>query len=136
MKLYRVIKDRQGGSFAMGYAQSAADWLETMIGWRDSDDSWGDWGNGKGTGYYDDRERAIKWWQNQIKTPEGEQDLINYIDDIWDLDFQTIDENLQAAYEQYKSEFNPAEGEPVCLSEWLDCEAVELGLVEQSAEYR
>lgn len=134
MKLYRVIKDRQGGAFAMGYAQSAKDWLETMIGWRDSDDSWGDWGNGH-KGYEDERDKAIKWWQVQIAAG-NEQNLIDYIADIWDLDFQIIDEELQAAYETYKSEFNPAEGEPVCLCEWLDCEAVELGLVEQGAEYR
>lgn len=136
MKLYRVIKDRQGGSFAMGCPQTARGWLENMIDWRDSDDSWGDWGNGRDNDYEDEREKAIKWWQNHLKTKTGEKDLIEYISDFWDLDFQEIGEDLQAEYKKYKAEFDPAEGEPVCLSEWLDCEAVELGLVEKGAEYR
>lgn len=111
----------------MGYVGTAEDWLDRMIDWRDSDQSWGDWGDGH-NGYADDREGAIRWWQNHIKTPKGEIDLIEYIADMWQIEFEEIRPEWETAYAKYVAEFDPAEGDPVCFCEWLDCEAVELGL--------
>lgn len=135
MKLYRVIEDLQGGTFAMGVAQSAKEWLETMLDWRESDGSFGDWGGEE----EDTREYQEKLWLDLIAKGE-EQSLIDYIAEIWQLDFQEIGEDLQQAYKTYKQEFDPAEGEPVCFCEWLDNEAEKLGLTpstenREGAEY-
>lgn len=120
---WRVVRDRQGGDFAMGKIQTAAEWLEDMTDWQDADNSWGD--------EEDARAKALAYWQKAIE--EGREDeLIEYIGEVWDLDFDVIDESLEAAYEQYKSEFDPAEGEPADFLEWLDNEAVILGLVDSA----
>lgn len=122
MKLYRVVTDYQGGTFAMGIAQSAEHWLDTMLEWRESDGSFGDWGDEE----KDTREYQDRYWRGEI-AKGNEQDLIDYIADLWDLEFQTIGEDLQKQYQTYLSEFDRAEGEPVCFCEWLDNEAEQLG---------
>lgn len=81
-KLYEVVRDLQGGSFAMGDPCTASEWLERMTDWQDADDSWGD--------EEDDREKAIAYWQKAIA--EGrEQELIEYISDVWQIEFQEVD---------------------------------------------
>lgn len=127
-RLYRVIEDYQGGSFGMSYgAQTAEDWLDIATDWLDAD------------GYFD---RDGNPTVDEFKGPwlevidEGrEQELIDYIAEMWQIDFQEIGEDLQQAYKTYKQEFDPAEGEPVCFCEWLDNEAEELGLTSSTEKY-
>lgn len=89
MKRYEVVKDLQGSGIEGQY--TAEGWLECMVGWRDADWSWGEWGDGR-DGYKDDRETATKWWRERIKTPEGERGLIDYISEVWGLDIQEVKE--------------------------------------------
>lgn len=90
MKKYRVIKDLQGGEFGMGRDYTALEWLEQATEWRDSDDSWGDYGDGK-DGYEDTREYFENFWKQVIKDGR-EQELIDYISDIWQLEFEEVKE--------------------------------------------
>lgn len=92
MKRYEVVEDLQGGDFGMGRQYTAGEWLGQMVDWRDSDGSWGEWGDGH-NGYKDDRKTAIKWWREHIKTPKGEQDLIDYISEMWQINIQEVKEN-------------------------------------------
>lgn len=92
MKKYRVVRDLQGGEFGMGGDYTAEEWLGQAVEWRDSDDSWGDYG--EGTDYYgethsDDRKWFIEFWKRMIKDGR-EQDLIDYIADIWSLEFEEV----------------------------------------------
>lgn len=60
--------------------------------WRDSDDSWGDYGKGVdcyGTKHLDSRSWFIKFWKKMIKDGR-EQELIDYISDIWDIDIKEV----------------------------------------------
>ena len=92
MNKYRVIRDLQGGEFGMGRDYTAEEWLEQAVDWRDSDDSWGDYGEGVdmyGEKYLDNREHFIKFWKHMIKDGK-EQELIDYIADIWSLEFEKV----------------------------------------------
>lgn len=91
-KRYRVVADLQGGEFGMGRDYTAEEWLEQAVEWRDSDDSWGDYGEGTdmyGETHNDEREWFIKFWKRMIKDGR-EQELIDYIADIWQLEFKEI----------------------------------------------
>lgn len=88
MKKYRVVRDLQGGEFGMGRDYTAKEWLEQMVEWRDSDNSWGEWGDGEDE---DTPESEIKYWTEQIKNGH-EQELINYIAEIWGLEFEEVKE--------------------------------------------
>lgn len=91
MKRYRVVADLQGGEFGMGRDFTAEEWLAQAVEWRDSDDSWGDYGNDMyDETHTDDREGFIRFWEQRIKDGK-EQELIDYIADIWSLDFKEID---------------------------------------------
>lgn len=88
-KRYVVVEDRQGGGFGMGRAYTAKEWLDQAVAWRDSDDSWGDYGEGVdcyGNKHLDSRSWFIKFWKRIIADGK-EQELIDYIGDIWDLEF-------------------------------------------------
>ena len=87
MKKYRVIEDYQGGDFCMGLDHTAEEWLEQATEWRDSDDSWGDWGDGD----TDTREGWLEFWRKLI-ADNKEQELIDYISDIWQIKFEEIKE--------------------------------------------
>lgn len=92
MKRYRVVRDLQGGAFGMGRDYTATEWLEQAVSWRDSDDSWGDWGDGVdcyGNKHKDSRTWFIKFWTRMIKDGK-EQELIDYIADIWDIEFAEV----------------------------------------------
>lgn len=84
---YRVVRDLQGGEFGMGRDWTAEEWLECMLDWRDSDDSWGDYGDGED--YIDTRAGCEKFWRNKIKQGK-EKELIDYIADVWSLEFEEI----------------------------------------------
>lgn len=87
MKKYRVIKDLQGGEFGMGRDYTALEWLEQASEWRDSDGSWGDYeSDGEDT-----REYFESFWKQVIKDGK-EQELIDYISDIWQLEFEEVKE--------------------------------------------
>ena len=95
MKRYRVVADLQGGEFGMGRDYTAEEWLKQAVEWRDSDDSWGDYGEGTdmyGETHNDDREWFIKFWKQRIEDGK-EQELIDYIADIWQLEFKEVKEN-------------------------------------------
>lgn len=77
---YRVVRDLQGGEFGMGRDYTAEEWLEQAVAWRDGD-GWGD----------DEREEYIKFWRRIIKDGR-EQELIDYIADIWSLEFEKVKE--------------------------------------------
>lgn len=87
MKKYRVIEDYQGGDFGMGRDYTAEEWLEQATEWRDSDDSWGDWGDGD----IDTREGWLELWRKLIEDNK-EQELIDYISDMWQIRFEEIKE--------------------------------------------
>lgn len=92
MNKYRVIRDLQGGEFGMGIDMTASEWLEQAVEWRDSDDSWGNYGDGtdiNGEKYLDSREHFIEFWKQVIKDGK-EQELIDYIADIWQLEFEKV----------------------------------------------
>lgn len=89
-KRYVVVEDRQGGEFGMGRCYTAEEWLEQAVDWRDSDDSWGDYGEGTdmyGETHHDDRKWFIRFWKKVIADGK-EQELIDYISDIWDIDLR------------------------------------------------
>lgn len=87
MKKYRVIEDYQGGDFGMGRDYTAEEWLEQATEWRDSDDSWGDWSDGD----IDTREGWLEFWRKLI-ADNKEQELIDYISDMWQIKFEEIKE--------------------------------------------
>lgn len=92
MKRYRVVRDLQGGEFGMGRDYTATEWLEQAVSWRDSDDSWGDWGDGVdcyGNKHKDSRTWFVKFWTRMIKDGK-EQELIDYIADIWQIEFAPV----------------------------------------------
>lgn len=80
-KLYECVEDRQGANWCVGLAQTAEEWLENAIYWRNSDWSW-DEDNG------DTEENMRKFWKDKIEQGK-EKELIEYIDDMWGLDFET-----------------------------------------------
>lgn len=92
MKRYRVIEDLQGGDFGMDRDYTANEWLEQAVEWRDADDSWGDYGEGVdcyGEKHLDSKTWFIKFWKKIIKDGH-EQELIDYIADIWGLVFEEV----------------------------------------------
>lgn len=89
-KYYACVEDRQGGGFGMGRCYTAEEWLEQAYEWRESDDSWGDYeGGGQDTprGFLD-------YWRGVIADGR-EQELIDYISDIWDIDIQPAEKALE-----------------------------------------
>ena len=78
MKKYRVVEDYQGGSFGMGRDYTAKEWLEQMTEWQLAD--------GLDT---EDVETGIMYWQNKIKQGK-EQELIDYIAEVWKLRFEEV----------------------------------------------
>lgn len=83
-KLYECTEDRQGTGWQVGKVQTASEWLEDAIYWRDSDWSW-DESNG------DTEENMREFWNKKIA--EGkEQELIEYVDDIWSLTIEYVGE--------------------------------------------
>ena len=92
MVKYRVIRDLQGGDFGMDRDYTAEEWLEQAVDWRDSDDSWGDWGGGVdcyGNKHYDEREWFIRFWKQMIKDGK-EKELIDCISEYWQIELAEI----------------------------------------------
>lgn len=80
MKKYRVIRDYQGGSFGMDRDYTANEWLEQMTDWQVAD------------GCNDEDVKAeMVYWQNQIERGK-EQELIDYIAEVWQLEFEEVKE--------------------------------------------
>ena len=81
---YQVIKDNQGGSWGESHgAQTAEYWLDVMFDWLDADDAFED---------EQDRQEQQNYWLGVID--EGrEQELIDYIAEVWDLEFIKVQEN-------------------------------------------
>lgn len=78
MKRYEVVKDLQGGAFGMGRQYTAPEWLEQVLDWRDAD-GWSE----------DARADAIQYWKQALA--EGrEQELIDYIAEIWELELREV----------------------------------------------
>ena len=69
-KIYRVVKDLQGGDFAMGIYQSVEDWRQQALNWAFSD------GND-----------AI---YNELRDID-EKDVMDYIAEFWTLEFEELD---------------------------------------------
>lgn len=65
--------------------------IEDRFVWGvDSDDSWGDYGDGTDMydeTHHDDRKWFIRFWKKVIADGK-EQELIDYISDIWDIDLR------------------------------------------------
>ena len=81
-KLYECTEDRQGTNWNVGKVQTASEWLEDAIYWRNADWSW-DEDNG------DTEENMRKFWNKKIA--EGkEQELIEYIDDMWSITLEFV----------------------------------------------
>lgn len=97
MQRYAVVEDLQGGGFGMGRCYTAKEWLDQSVEWRDNDDSWGEYGAGVdmyGENHNDDREWYIRFWNKAIADGK-EQELINYISDVWSIDIQPAEKALE-----------------------------------------
>lgn len=81
-KLYECTEDRQGTDWQVGKVQTAKEWLEDAIYWRNADWSW-DEDNG------DTEENMRKRCENLIKKGE-EVKIIEYIDDIWGITLEFV----------------------------------------------
>lgn len=79
MKRYEVVADLRGGEFGMDRQYTAEEWLEQACDWLDAD------------GYDDDREEFRAYWGEKIKAGQ-EQELIDYISEVWFLDIQEVKE--------------------------------------------
>lgn len=118
MRRYVVVEDRQGGGFGMGRCYTAEEWLEQAVEWRDSDDSWGDYGEGVdcyGNKHLDSRSWFIKFWKRVIKDGK-EQELIDYISEIWDIDIQPAEKAL-AILEADREKWGGSEDEDETIEE-------------------
>lgn len=85
-KVYYVSCDRQGGTFGMGRLFTATEWLEQAINWADNDNWW--------TTDEDEEEKYRKEFisnSEQLIKEGKEQDFIDYIADVWELDFEEGD---------------------------------------------
>ena len=76
MKRYRVVRDRQGGSFGMGRDFTADEWLQEARGWC----------------YIDNDTDTDNFLENIQKNRSNytDKEVIGIIDEIWDLDFKEI----------------------------------------------
>lgn len=81
MKRYRVIRDYQGGEFGMGRDYTAMEWLEQMIEWSEMD----------GVDEQDIKDMQ-EYWKNEIEFGR-EQGLIDHIAEVWQLEFEEVEEN-------------------------------------------
>lgn len=83
MKRYEVVEDLQGGEFGMGRQYTAEEWLEQAIDWLEADDIDG---------------RVIEdykaHWTEKIKAGR-EQELIEYIAEMWQLDIQEVKKEVK-----------------------------------------
>lgn len=78
---YRVVRDYQGGEFGMGRDYTAMEWLEQMIEWSEMD----------GVDEQDIKDMQ-EYWKNEIEFGR-EQGLIDYIAEVWQLEFEEVEEN-------------------------------------------
>lgn len=85
MNKYRVVADLLGGEFGMGRDYTAEEWLRQAYEWRESDDSWGDYEGD----WLDTPQGFLDYWRGVIKDGR-EQELIDYIADIWSLEFKKL----------------------------------------------
>lgn len=72
-KKYVVVHDRQGGSFGMGRIYARKEWAEQAFEWSDTD------------GAFETDDEANDY--QQMLTEMTEQEVIDYIADMWELDF-------------------------------------------------
>lgn len=88
-KVYYVTYDRQGGSFGMGRLYTAYEWLEQAV----------DWSVANGMESEDLFEFTYRWL-HEINNG-NEQELIDYIADVWELDFEegNIEEGIPEEYD-------------------------------------
>ena len=80
-RYYYVTCDRQGGSFGMGRLYTAYQWLEQAVEWHDHDDFWES---------DIERQNFIEQWSFEI-TNGNEDDFMEYVSDLWELDFEQGD---------------------------------------------
>lgn len=78
---YRVVRDYQGGEFGMGRDYTAMEWLEQMIEWSEMD----------GVDEQDIKDMQ-EYWKNEIEFGR-EQGLIDHIAEVWQLEFEEVEEN-------------------------------------------
>jgi len=81
-RLYECVEDRQGGDWCVGLVQTAEEWLEDAIYWRNADWSW-DEDNG------DTEEHMREFWNKKIADGK-EQELIGYIDEVWSITIEFV----------------------------------------------
>ncbi len=117
MKQYRVIEDLQGGTFGMGRVYTAEEWLEQALDWLDAD--------GTDPMALDDIEN---YYRREI-AKGNEQAVIDYIAEMWQLEFEEITETQKQIYQDYLANFAKTHDkgmDPVCFAEWLDNEWEEM----------
>lgn len=78
-KFYEVKRDYQGGTFGMDRVQTAEEWLEDMLYWQEVD----------GTEPSDLEAQRKRWEADLAKG--NEQDLIDYIAEVWCLDLVEVE---------------------------------------------
>jgi len=87
-KVYYVSCDRQGSTFGMGRLYTAYEWLEQAVTWSVADGM-----------ESEDLFEFTSHWLHEINNG-NEQKLIDYIADIWELDFEegNIEEGIPEEY--------------------------------------
>lgn len=71
-KKWKVIEDRQGGTWCVGISQTATEWLDNVCEWLRFD------------GAFDEvytEEKYRNYWQGVIS--KDPQKFIDYVDDFW-----------------------------------------------------
>lgn len=94
-KRYKVVNDRQGGTFAMGRYYTIEEWRTQAIEWATMDD-WED----------EDIEYIICLKQDRV---------LEYISDMWDIDFAECNKVLYIVEESMYYTINQKEYHDDCL---------------------
>lgn len=95
MKRYIVVRDLQGGEFGMGRDYTVEEWVEQAIDWHDGDD------------YFDNKEHEKRFKQELLRDAKkhGDWYVLNYIAEMWQLEFDTK-ENVVANLQDQVSKNN------------------------------
>lgn len=77
MTEYKCIADHQTGEWCVGEVDTTDGWADRAIGWTESD------------GLDEIRAELIKG-QEQIKSEQDEQALMDFIAEIWQIEFEKV----------------------------------------------
>ena len=76
-KKWRVVEDRQGGTWCVGISQTALEWLDNVCEWLRFDGVFDE--------EYTEEKFRTRWLEIINKDP---QKFIDYVDENWDITMQ------------------------------------------------